>query len=1133
MGKILSVVAVSFAACTVFADTYHWTGAEDGRWTNPNNWQEKTVPGRYKDADGNTVGQKGDIVVFGDNLTGNKVTTIDFTNVYSISNLLTEGTTQYTYGTSASQYVTIEPYGMFSAAETPETPAALVPAKVKFGIELMNTTWGGETMTLRNNSTKEFVLGEWVTGSQSPDRPAGASGGQPGLWVSGSGDIRLSKKNSAYMFMRIAMSGKLIIDAPTNPRAFEIKALDGAGPQRIEITAQGSLYPSECGNYFGAIRETIFTGEGTFMFGAGPKKATEYTPQYPVTFHCPVANHYIGSEPPEGCVTLNFQTGAGVLTMVGKNTMEGLVYVGQSGILATDAFGLRGTYGGFGDMDFLFAGNGTLRHTGGDDTTDRIITLTNRTANAAGAVRLEQMGTGPWTVTSPLALAGGLTSGTLSLKGKLKAPATFAGTIDSRISIANVDSDVWTFTPQNDYTGAISVSGGELGLGKSLHLASLTATSGSTVIRVEAGCTIEIDALSAAADKKLNFVLMGDDARVKFASGTVLPAGVTLNGHPVVVNEDGYLTMVTAGVNIWKNAVSGLLGDAANWMGGVAPDFTQDTYIDAFGGDYTVTLDGSEVTMTNIFMNNHGSGTATLLVTNGATLNVKGHTTAKSVLNVGEGAKIDVVDSTLMLIDQGGKDGDKTNRSSVSLDRGEISVRGTSEFVMRGILLDEYTGSNNHNLDTQFGFGTGTVTFDDDAVFRTVKVTGGKTVYCYEIQPTRSGETATMSFKGNSRIDASAWSLALRCNYGRATMEIDTGYTGEMTGWNCNHIGVENGIGEFILTRGKLKNNGWDYMWVATPRNDGTSDATMFTTGRVVIAESGQLTVQARSPSTTQFNGVQFGHGTAMTVERGRAYFYGEMLLSGTYKQERGVFLVGSGANGHGLIRQTGGLASVVENTAVEEKEFANDNKDLTLGEVAIGVFGGTGRYELVDGTFKTAHNVFVGGALTNDLRRYHKNYATLDKYHDAQGTLAISGGSFNTTTNIVLGRDGTGVIELSGTGTVSAASIIVSKTEGQEASGIRFTADATGKCGKIAPATKLVFEPGAYVSVDVSEMATQEQPRRFVVWNLDTAPEGIENLNLDVVGNDDLQTPNSLELSNDGKTLAWNVVNGTIFIIR
>ncbi len=1123
--RILLVGCACVLACVASAETYHWTGAVDGDWTNPGNWQEGTVPGRYKDADGNTVGQTGDVVVFGDALTGNKVTTIDFSKVYSVYQVLTDGTNQYTYGTAANQYVPLEPFGTFSAAETAATPPAVFQAKLRLGIELMATNWGGEMMTVRNNSTREFVFDKWASGTTSPNRPSNASGGQAGVLFSGSGDIRLSN-GIGYNFVRVAMSGTLIVDSSAKPRGFEVRPLDGGAPQRVEITSRGSLYPGECNNFMGIGRETIFFGEGPFMFASSPTKVCENNIYYPLTFRCPVTNLFIGGETPEGAPTLWFRYGGGVVTMAGENTMRGVAHIGKTAVLATGAFGTRGAYGGFGDMDFLFAGDGTLRHTGGDDTMDRIITLTNLTADAAGKAQLEQAGTGAWTVNSPIILAGGRTSGTLTLKGNVATPATFSGTIDSAISIAKSGTGDWTFAPQNAYAGAISVSGGTLGFGKSLNLSSLTAKSGSTVIRVDAGCTVDIAAISSTTDRKLDFLLMDTDSKVKIGNGTAgsSVAGVTINGHPAVLDEELNLVMVITGGNVWRTAVSGAWGDAVKWWANAEPNPDWNTYIDAPGGDYTVTLDGSEVTTTNLFLNNHGSGTVTLLVTNNAVLNVKGHTTSDPLLTVGVGAKVEVVDATFRLMDQGNDVGYMSSKSSISLDRAEISVRGSGSFIHRGIVKSEHKGTEKGNLNTFFTFGTGTFAFEDEATFAT-QYEDGKTVFYHTFTPSRAGETTKVSFRDNSRtaFPGAAWTLNLGGGGGFSILEFDTGYTGQMNGWSCMHVGGGAGVGELRILRGEVRTGGWGYMWVATPQNDGSTGSTLTSTGRVVIAEGGKLIVPCEAPAEDTFSGVQFGHGTALTGARGSSHVYGEMLLSGTYQQDRGVFLVGTGANGHGVVRQTGGQANVVTDTKSETS--------TTRGEVAIGVFGGTGRYELADGVFTTAHNVFIGGALTNDLRRYHKNYTTLDKHHDARGTLAISGGSFNTTTNIVLGRDGTGWIELSGTGTVSAASIVVSHTEGQAASGIRFTADATGRCGRIAPATKLAFLPGAVVTVDVAALAAQ--PRRVAIWDLDTAPEGMSDVAFTLVGNEGLRIPNRLELSADGRTLAWNVTTGTVIILR
>lgn len=158
----LAFAAGLAAARPLAAGTYHWTGAEDGFWTNANNWAEGTVPGRYETPTGR-MGAAGDTVVFGDALKGKAATTIDFDGVYSILQILTEGTHRYVYGTAEEQYVPIEPFGVFSAAETAATPAAALQARLRLGVELMtpDSTYGGETMTVRNNAVDEFVLGTW------------------------------------------------------------------------------------------------------------------------------------------------------------------------------------------------------------------------------------------------------------------------------------------------------------------------------------------------------------------------------------------------------------------------------------------------------------------------------------------------------------------------------------------------------------------------------------------------------------------------------------------------------------------------------------------------------------------------------------------------------------------------------------------------------------------------------------------------------------------------------------------------------------------------------------------------------------------------------------------------------------
>ena len=1126
------------AARPLAAGTYHWTGAEDGFWTNANNWAEGKVPGRYETSAGR-MGAAGDTAVFGDALAGKAATTIDFDGVYSILQILTEGTHRYVYGTAEKQYVPIEPFGVFSAAETAVTPAAALQARLRLGVELMTTNYGGETMTVRNNAVDEFVLGKWGYGTRAANH---GSGGEPGARFEGAGPIRLAGEHvpgaAAGMAVVFASTGLVTVDARTRIRWVSIPSLPGvSSPQRIEITERGTIEPYSAYNFLHGNRNAVISGAGPFRFAVGTRGGTaffccECNFSAALTFLCPVETVFLNKPPDDYLTRLFFNWGSCTVVFAGENRLQGRVEAvqGAAVTLVADCLGRRGTAGRLGDVDFLFS-NATLRYTGAGETTDRTVTLTNNHVGVAGQVALEQAGTGPLTMAGAVKLAPGMAAGTLVLKGASSAaPATFDGTLDAGVSLAKTGTGTWVFDPQDGFSGAVSVSGGTLAFASSLHLASLTAAAGTTRIRVAEGKTLTVDALSVADGKTLDVQLMDAAASVRFPNGAVgAPlAHVTLNGHPARLDDAGALQMVTDGDTVWKTSVSGRWDDAANWIGGALPDPSRTTYIDAVGGDYTVVLGGEEAreaTVTNLVVNNIGAGTATLRVTN-ATLAVTGHTTQHSVLRIGAGGRLDVVDAVFRLWDQGNAKGNITSRSSVTLDGGEIAVRGASAFITRGMDESARTDGAEHNLNTYFTFGTGALTFSDDAALQMERETS-KTVIYHAFTPTRAGEAVDVVFRDRARPDLpNLWELTLGGNGGRATVLLDTAWEGVFSGLGClNYIGRGTGVGEYLVRRGHVKTGTWDLLHIGTPGNDQRTSSTLFATGRVEIAQGASLTAYCGQPIKDGFCGVAVGNAAALTGARGTSFVHGELRVAGTFTQERSNFLVAEGPNADGDVFHDGGRVSIVDNPALE-----NVN---TRGEVVIGAFGGHGRYTLTAGAFTTGHNVYLGGATTNDLFRWHANGDVLQQYHDARGVLAVSGGSFTTAKNLILGRDGTGVVALSGTGVVAAASLVVSNTVGQAASEIRFTVDAARRCGTIDPATRLVFLPGARVVVDVTAEAAKKTPRRVPVWAFDTAPEGLENVTFDLVGAEGIRAPNGLALSDDGRTLAWNVAHGTVLLFR
>lgn len=1093
-----TLAPADFLEARAYGGVSHWSGAEDGHWTNRNNWVERIVPGRYAAPYGEREGTKGCTAVFGDGLDGAAETTVDFDGVYSISNLLTTGTHRYTYGTSAAQTVPIEPFGTFSAAETPETPAARMVAMLQLGVEVWATTYGGETMRVRNNSREEFTLGAWGGCFRDPASPGG--GGEPGVRFEGTGDLRLGGeyrkgKSNWYMMAGFALDGKLTVDAPTLVRTLSFTASDdGERPLDVELTANGTLEPISCYNYFGASRPARVHGEGVFRFGVGIRSGagviSEMTAWRDLTLSCRVDSKFIGGEPPASYpLRVNVGGGGSCLYFSGcDNSVRGVFQCanGNATAIAADAFGTSGTYGDLGDVSFVLGHGASLRHRGGvPDETDRAIVISNKTAAAATAA-LEQDGAGAWTVRSPVTCAPNMTGATLTLGGSSETSATFAGTLGSKVKVAKSGTATWRFDPQGGYSGDLAVSGGRLVVVRDLSLASLTAGTGASTVVVESGVTLTVGTLSAAEKKTVDF-LLADGATVRVTSGT-LPAGVTLNGGQPALDGTSRLVVKEGSAHIYARAVSGGWTDASRWAWNAAPpaDAHKDIFVNALGGDYTVTLADREVTTTNLYVRNAGGGgTATLLVSNAA-LTVVGHTTAQAVLNVNRGGRLEAVDSTVVVKDRGNASHGISNVSSVDFNGGELVFRGTSKLVNYGLPSPEYAGEG--NLNGQFTFGTGTVTFDDDATFSTDAATGGRqsNVFYHNIRPSAAGGEARVVFRGRSRLAfaASPWNLMLGGVAGRSVLELDSASETKMANlWSQTYVGYSSGVADLVFRRGSYAFGTYDVFHIATPGTDGstTTASSLCVTGRVEVGADASLLVYGRQELTTTFGGMGVGQGVAMQQVRGKSHLRGELRIAGAYTQERGNFLVGMGPCADGEVTQTGGTANVVDGAYAETEP---------IGEVAIAAFGGTGRYNLAGGAFSTHRTVYVGGATTNDLHRPHKNGEFLVRQHDAKGVLSVTGGSFATTKRIVLGADGTGVLELSGTGVVSAPEVVVSNTVGQAASSLRFVLDGKRRCGALDPATRLVFAKGARLVVDAG--AAPSPCRRVRVLQLDEPPVGL-----------------------------------------
>ena len=549
------------------------------------------------------------------------------------------------------------------------------------------------------------------------------------------------------------------------------------------------------------------------------------------------------------------------------------------------------------------------------------------------------------------------------------------------------------------------------------------------------------------------------------------------------------------------------------------------------GESYTVTVDGGSVIVTNIAMRNRGSGKTILRIKNGAVFEAQGRTHENNVMLLKEGARVEVEDATLRIADMGDQKGWPRYKSALESDGGEMEFYGSAQLTAVGIKAKNAVETYAHNYDTWFNFASGNFIFGGNSKYTVEKgetIDGKSTVMHNYFRTNKAGETSHTIFKEKACFDSNAFTCNIGGNGGHSILEfnLDNDAPESKLG-SCLQIGIGNGIGELLVNSGKVSTLGWDRIWLGTAGQDRTESNTYCSTGRVVVAKGGSLTLDCGQSANDTFVGVILGHATSCDAAPGASFRYGELKVRGTYYQKRGLTLIGGGRNGCGKFIQDDGLVRIFYGGGVTEGSS-------TSGEVAIGAFGGTGVYEMTGGEFQTDHFVYVGGATVEDLHRpSHVRKAVLDTWHGAKGELNISGGTFLTTKNIIVGKDGSGVLRLTGTGTLKASEIIFNQTEGQEAPRIEFTVDGNGKAGNIDSAVKLVFNAPTRVVVDVSSQQTAGKLGKVAIWRLATAPDGIKNIELELTGGDKINTTNKLILSDDGTRLYWAPYAGTVVTIR
>ncbi len=201
---------------------------------------------------------------------------------------------------------------------------------------------------------------------------------------------------------------------------------------------------------------------------------------------------------------------------------------------------------------------------------------------------------------------------------------------------------------------------------------------------------------------------------------------------------------------------------------------------------------------------------------------------------------------------------------------------------------------------------------------------------------------------------------------------------------------------------------------------------------------------------------------------------------------------------GYGEMIQTGG-------------SFVREDNSFII----LGMRGGEGRYVMSNGTAKVTGTtgIWVGGVATNTLNRTLPN---CPENHAAKGLLGVYGGSFTApNSTICLGADGTGLLEIGETGSLSAKSLVVSNGVAEVAkSGVSLKFGPTG-IGRVSLSGALTLEPGAKLTVDLTEYTGRKN--RFKVMSYASHNGTFANADITVEGDSRLVGITAVEQSDTG----------------
>lgn len=558
-------VAVAGLLCAGLpAADYVWTGAEDARWVNANNWTDSSgnpvakCPGVAasgdETADWTAARAEADTAIFSG---ASSHTTIDLAGLFAISNVKFEGASipAYVLGTDDTQTLPLRPDAKFMIeASVVNLPS--VAAKLPFPLGYTTST---PTVIFQNKTTGTLTLSGFTAGVRDPNSAQPYYNAQ--IYLMGTGGYSLGGNSISGVDLYASTSGKVLFAGNfTGLRRFCLQGTkDIEIAKCVSVCANRSLDHYVSSDAMSATDIATISGEGEFhlVSKSNNKQYFKYM-NGNVVFACPIA---VDASTWGGII---MDSGNGGSLEFKGNILSG--FTGPVEISAAVAFraasiGANGgdTKAGTGSLVKLSNG-GQLEYTGAGETTTRNLEI------AGGVGALMNSGTGAWTVSSPIAVSA---ASTLKLGGNSSVPATLMSDVTHEsLSFVKAGTGTWTVSGEVDVTATASLEAGKLVLaeaskeifagttdlaikgGASLEFESgiaaatlpqLTAGSNGGMIVVPDGCTVTLGAVPVDGGGVVDFDLRGSGKVVcAAAAGTVTPC-LTVGGLTGVFKADGTL----------------------------------------------------------------------------------------------------------------------------------------------------------------------------------------------------------------------------------------------------------------------------------------------------------------------------------------------------------------------------------------------------------------------------------------------------------------------------------------------------------------------------------------------------------------------------------------------------------------